>query len=131
MHDKPEARLGQLVAELDMERKELERGFVSELQAKVTGKDVQPSDDAALDKPGLPETPCSLSPEDMAARFPFLNTEISHPSGTLIGVNLQTDTPIHVDFFDRSILEGGPTTVMGRAGKGHGTIIRAPSGDAP
>lgn len=30
MHDKPEARLGQLVAELDMERKELERGFVSE-----------------------------------------------------------------------------------------------------
>lgn len=57
------------------------------------------------------------------------NAEVSHPSGPLIGVNLQTDAPIHVDFFDPSILEGGSTFVLGRVGEGHSFRVQAPSGE--
>lgn len=69
-------------------------------------------------KTWLPKNFRNFSSEGLTACFPFYNAEISHPSGTLLGVNLQTQTPIYVDFYDRRILENGNTTVLGRAGSG-------------
>ena len=74
-------------------------------------------------KTWLPKNFRNFSSEGLTACFPFYNAEISHPSGTLIGVNLQTQTPIYVDFFDRRILENGNTTVIGRAGSGKTFLV--------
>lgn len=74
-------------------------------------------------KTWLPKNFRNFSSEGLTACFPFYNAEISHPSGTLIGVNLQTQTPIYVDFFDRRILENGNTTVLGRAGSGKTFLV--------
>lgn len=74
-------------------------------------------------KTWLPKNFRNFSSEGLTACFPFYNAEISHPSGTLLGVNLQTQTPIYVDFFDRRILENGNTTVLGRAGSGKTFLV--------
>lgn len=66
----------------------------------------------------LPKNFRNFSSEGLTACFPFYNAEISHATGTLMGVNLQTQTPIYVDFYDRRILENGNTTILGRAGSG-------------
>lgn len=72
-----------------------------------------------------------ISQDNPEARLAFFKSKEAMPFGILVGVNLQTDTPIYVDFLDRRILENGNTCILGRAGKGHGTIIRAPSGETP
>lgn len=74
-------------------------------------------------KTWLPKNFRNFSSEGLTACFPFYNAEISHPSGTLMGVNLQTQTPIYVDFYDRRILENGNTTVIGRAGSGKTFLV--------
>ncbi len=71
----------------------------------------------------LPRCFRNFSSEGLTACFPFYNAEISHPSGTLLGVNLQTQTPIYVDFYDRRILENGNTTILGRAGSGKTFLV--------
>ena len=74
-------------------------------------------------KTWLPKNFRNFSSEGLTACFPFYNAEVSHASGTLIGVNLQTKTPIYVDFFDRRILENGNTTILGRAGSGKTFLV--------
>lgn len=74
-------------------------------------------------KTWLPKNFRNFSSEGLTACFPFYNVEVSHPTGTLLGVNLQTKTPIYVDFFDRRILQNGNTTVMGQAGSGKTFLV--------
>jgi len=74
-------------------------------------------------KSWLPKNFRNFSSEGLTACFPFYNAEISHPSGIFMGVNLQTQTPIYVDFYDRRILENGNTTIIGRAGSGKSFLV--------
>jgi len=74
-------------------------------------------------KTWLPKNFRNFSSEGLTACFPLYNAEISHPTGILLGVNLQTQTPIYVDFFNRAILENGNTTVLGRAGSGKTFLV--------
>lgn len=74
-------------------------------------------------KTWLPKNFRNFSSEGLTACFPFYNAEISHPSGTFLGVNLQTQTPIYVDFYDRRILSNGNTTVIGQAGSGKTFLV--------
>lgn len=50
--------------------------------------------------------------------FPFYNSEIYHEGGTFLGVNLETNTPLMLNFYDRQVLNNGNTTVFGQAGSG-------------
>lgn len=54
----------------------------------------------------------------LTACFPFYNAEISHETGIFIGVNLETSTPVMIDFYDRSKLFNSNVTVFGQAGSG-------------
>ena len=74
-------------------------------------------------KTWLPKNFRNFSSEGLTACFPFYNAEISHPSGTFLGVNLQTQTPIYVDFYDRKILSNGNTTIIGQAGSGKTFLV--------
>jgi len=74
-------------------------------------------------KSWLPQNFRNFSSEGLTACFPFYNAEISHPSGTFLGVNLQTQTPIYVDFYDRRILPNGNTTIIGQAGSGKTFLV--------
>jgi len=65
----------------------------------------------------------NFNSEALVACYPFYNAEISHPSGVLIGVNNQTQTPIYIDFYDRKLLNNGNTTVFGTAGSGKTFLV--------
>lgn len=54
----------------------------------------------------------------LTACFPFYNAEISHETGVFIGVNLETNTPVMIDFYDRKKLFNSNVTVFGQAGSG-------------
>lgn len=54
----------------------------------------------------------------LTACFPFYNAEINHDTGVFLGVNLDTDTPVIIDFYDRSKLLNSNVTVFGQAGSG-------------
>lgn len=54
----------------------------------------------------------------LTACFPFYNAEISHETGVFLGVNLETSTPVMIDFYDRSKLFNSNITVFGQAGSG-------------
>mgnify|MGYP000889788958 FL=1 len=54
----------------------------------------------------------------LTACFPFYNSEISHDNGVFIGINLETATPVLIDFYDRKILENSNFTVFGKSGSG-------------
>lgn len=69
-------------------------------------------------KSWLPKNYRNFSSEGLTACFPFYNAEISHKLGVFLGVNLQTATPIYVDFYDRKLLNNGNITVFGSAGSG-------------
>ena len=69
-------------------------------------------------KTWLPKNFRNFSSEGLTACFPFYNSEISHPSGVFIGVNLKTRTAIYIDFFDRKILNNGNTSIIGCSGSG-------------
>ena len=66
----------------------------------------------------LPKNYRNFSSEAMTACFPFYNAEVSHKNGVFLGLNLQTATPIYVDFYDRHLLNNGNITVFGMAGSG-------------
>lgn len=71
----------------------------------------------------LPKMMRNFSSEGLTACFPFYNAEISHPTGVFLGVNLQTATPIYIDFYDRKLLDNGNTTVFGCAGSGKTFLV--------
>ena len=54
----------------------------------------------------------------LTACFPFYNNEIYHEKGVFCGVNLNTWTPVMIDFYDRSKLNNSNVTVIGQAGTG-------------
>lgn len=74
-------------------------------------------------KSWLPKNYRNFSSEGLTACFPFYNAEISHPTGVFLGVNLQTATPIYIDFYDRKILNNGNMTVFGCAGSGKTFLV--------
>lgn len=74
-------------------------------------------------KTWLPKNYRNFSSESLTACFPFYTAEISHKSGTYLGVNLQTSTPIYIDFFNRSLLNSGNTTVFGTSGSGKSFLV--------
>lgn len=71
----------------------------------------------------LPKNYRNFSSEGLTACFPFYNAEISHATGVFLGVNLQTATPIYIDFYDRKILNNGNMTVFGCAGSGKTFLV--------
>ena len=71
----------------------------------------------------LPKNYRNFSSEGLTACFPFYNAEISHSTGVFLGVNLQTATPIYIDFYDRKILNNGNMTVFGCAGSGKTFLV--------
>lgn len=66
----------------------------------------------------LPDMFRNFNSGALTACFPFYNSEISHKTGVLCGVNLATMTPIFIDFFDRKILDTSNFTVIGKSGTG-------------
>lgn len=74
-------------------------------------------------KSWLPKNYRNFSSEGLTACFPFYNAEISHPTGVFLGVNLQTATPIYIDFYDRKLLNNGNMTVFGCAGSGKTFLV--------
>lgn len=71
----------------------------------------------------LPKHYRNFSSESLTACFPFYTAEISHKSGTYLGVNLETSTPIYIDFFNRSLLNSGNTTLFGTSGSGKSFFV--------
>lgn len=74
-------------------------------------------------KTWLPKNYRNFSSEGLTACFPFYNAEISHVTGVFLGVNLQTATPVYIDFYDRKILNNGNVTVFGCAGSGKTFLV--------
>lgn len=74
-------------------------------------------------KSWLPKNYRNFSSEGLTACFPFYNAEISHATGVFVGVNLQTATPIYIDFEDRRVLNNGNVTVFGCAGSGKTFLV--------
>lgn len=66
----------------------------------------------------LPRNYRNFSSEGLTACFPFYNSEISHKTGVFTGVNVETATPIYMDFYDRKVLNNGNITVFGCTGSG-------------
>lgn len=54
----------------------------------------------------------------LGACFPFYNSELSHEDGLFCGINLQTQTPMFVSFYNKKILDNANVTVFGRSGSG-------------
>ena len=71
----------------------------------------------------MPRNYRNFSSEGLTACFPFYISEISHPTGVLIGVNTQTKTPIYIDFYDRKLLDSGNATVFGMTGSGKSFLV--------
>lgn len=74
-------------------------------------------------KSWLPRNYRNFNSEALTACYPFYNAEISHPSGVLVGVNDQTQTPIYIDFYNRKLLNSGNTTVFGTTGSGKTFLV--------
>lgn len=66
----------------------------------------------------LPDTFRNFNTGALTACFPFYNAEISHETGVFLGVNLETSTPVMIDFYDRNKLLNSNVTVFGQAGSG-------------
>lgn len=71
----------------------------------------------------LPHNYRNFSSEALTACFPFYSAEISHAKGTYVGVNLQTSTPIYLDFFNRQLLNSGNASVFGATGSGKSFFV--------
>ena len=65
----------------------------------------------------------NMSSDGLTACFPFYNAELSHPSGIFVGVNVQTRTPIYIDFYNRKLLDSGNTTIFGMTGSGKSFLL--------
>lgn len=64
------------------------------------------------------DAPRNFSSGAVASCFPFYNSEICHPNGVFIGANLNTRTPVFIDFYDRKLLQSSNFTVFGTSGSG-------------
>lgn len=54
----------------------------------------------------------------LGACFPFYNSELTHLDGLFCGINLETKTPMYVNFYDKKILNNANITVFGASGSG-------------
>lgn len=58
----------------------------------------------------------------LTACFPFYNSEISHPDGIFIGVNMTTSTPIYLDF-QLPTLNNKNALILGESGSGKTFLV--------
>lgn len=58
----------------------------------------------------------------LTACFPFYNSEISHPDGIFIGVNMTTQTPIYLDF-QLPTLNNKNALILGESGSGKTFLV--------
>lgn len=65
----------------------------------------------------------NFSSSALTACFPFYNSEITHNNGIFLGVNLSTNTPVFIDFYDRSQLNNSNFTVFGTSGSGKTFLV--------
>lgn len=54
----------------------------------------------------------------LGACFPFYNSELSHEDGLFCGVNLATQTPMFINFYNKKVLNNANITVFGASGSG-------------
>jgi len=66
----------------------------------------------------LPSKIRNLNSGAVSACFPFYNSEIFHQAGVFCGINMETDTLVAIDFYDRSLLYNSNITVFGESGSG-------------
>ncbi|MFY0516616.1 VirB4 family type IV secretion system protein [Lysinibacillus sp. UGB7] len=74
----------------------------------------------------LPDKFRNLNSSALVACFPFYNSEVSHPTGVFLGVNMQTNTPMFIDFYNRTMpgaLNNANLTVFGKAGSGKTFLV--------
>lgn len=50
--------------------------------------------------------------------FPFYDSEICHPDGVYLGVNIQTNTPLMIDFYSKDYKNNTNISFFGKAGSG-------------
>lgn len=65
----------------------------------------------------------NLNSSAVAAMFPFYNSEICHPNGIFIGVNMSTGTPMYINFHDEKVKKNTNISVLGRAGSGKSFFV--------
>lgn len=65
----------------------------------------------------------NMNSDALADCNPFYNADISHENGTLIGINLEKNTGIYVDFYNRKLLNNGNIAVFGESGSGKTFLI--------
>lgn len=58
----------------------------------------------------------------LTACFPFYNSEISHPNGIFIGMNMTTNTPIYLDF-QLPTLNNKNALILGESGSGKTYLV--------
>lgn len=58
----------------------------------------------------------------LTACFPFYNSEISHPNGIFIGINMTTHTPIYLDF-QLPTLNNKNALILGESGSGKTYLV--------
>lgn len=71
----------------------------------------------------LPDKFRNFNSSALVACFPFYNSEVSHHSGVFLGVNMQTMTPLLIDFYNRNLLGNSNLTVFGKAGSGKTFLV--------
>lgn len=49
---------------------------------------------------------------------PFYNSDISHPNGVFMGINLETNTGMFVDFYNRQLMTNSNIAILGSSGSG-------------
>lgn len=59
----------------------------------------------------------------LACVFPFTSNNISHPNGTMLGINMDNSRPIFYDNFDRSLANYN-IFVFAQSGQGKSTLIK-------
>lgn len=60
----------------------------------------------------------------LTGTFPFYNAEISHENGIFLGVNLTTNGPVYLDFYDRKILKTGNGFIGAQSGAGKSVTLK-------
>lgn len=59
----------------------------------------------------------------LGACFPFYNSELSHEDGVWLGTNISTQTPMFINFYDKSKLANTNISVFGKAGSGKSYFV--------
>lgn len=61
----------------------------------------------------------------LTASFPFYNADISHDDGVFLGVNLETNSPIIMNFYNRNKLKNGNVNIIAPPGAGKTVFLMA------